>query len=533
MIVWGGQHTDNTTGGLVWFNNGARYDPINDRWTPTSTGANVPDAHSQHSAVWTGSKMIVWGDGSTDATYDPSSDSWLPIANSPLTVSAQTVVWTGTEMIVWGGIGIDPLYPYVIGLNTGARYNPTSDTWVATSAESSVPYGRLAHTAIWTGTEMIVWGGQPRIMVPGKPGPNTGGRYIPAIDSWVATSVGDGVPESRTVHSAVWTGKEMIVWGGLGEGWLNTGGRYNPMTDSWAATSTGDNVPPALRGHAAVWTGREMIVRGSFNDISTGGRYDPATDSWRTMSPGPSVAAGNFGSPTYLWTGTEMIVWGGCCNHAGEGRYNPTTDSWTTISTGPGAPYARFDPSKVWTGTEMVAWGGIGLGGPGGRYNPSTDSWLPVATGSEPSARVLATTVWTGSEMVVWGGANASGAPPGGGPVRPVTRTSGCILIRPNAPAPFLFHRRCSQGRDDRVGGVPGTATGGGCCMPAGRTFATPTAMASAVRNLDQLRWWPLRVCMRLHRLQRRGRAHTRRLEPGTESTTTATASSTSRPLWF
>ena len=31
----------------------------------------------------------------------------------------------------------------------------------------------------------------------------------------------------------MWTGSEMIVWGGHGDsGYLNTGGRYNPGTDS-------------------------------------------------------------------------------------------------------------------------------------------------------------------------------------------------------------------------------------------------------------------------------------------------------------
>jgi N-acetylneuraminic acid mutarotase len=488
MIVWGGVYFNNTTSTSVSLNTGARYDPASDSWTPTSTGANVPDGRSDHSAVWTGSKMVVsagqgTGNTTSGASYDPSSDSWLPIANSPLTVLlGQTTVWTGTEMIVWGGYAEDPFDPFLslVNLNTGARYNPTSDTWLATSTESSVPYGRLAHTAIWTGSEMIVWGGQTGVSVPGKPGPNTGGRYVPAIDSWMPTSLGDGVPVARTVHSAVWTGKEMIVWGGWGDvdkGWLNEGGRYNPATDSWAATSTGANVPPALRAHAAVWTGREMIVRGSFNGVSTGGRYDPATDSWRAMSPGPSVVVGgNFGSPTYLWTGTEMIVWGGCCNHAGEGRYNPTTDSWTTISTGLGAPNARFDPSKVWTGAEMIIWGGIGPGGPGGRYNPSTDSWLPVATGNEPSARVLATAVWTGSEMVVWGGAKDSGAPPAnlGGRYDSVTNSWGPTSIRPNAPAPVpYFHTAVFTGTEMIVwGGVAGTATGGGyCTCPAGRLF--------------------------------------------------------------
>ena len=34
----------------------------------------------------------------------------------------------------------------------------TDDTWAATST-SNAPDGRSAHTAVWTGSEMIVWGG--------------------------------------------------------------------------------------------------------------------------------------------------------------------------------------------------------------------------------------------------------------------------------------------------------------------------------------------------------------------------------------
>ena len=65
---------------------------------------------------------------------------------------------------------------------------------------------------------------------------NTGGRYNPSTDSWTATST-TNAPTARYDHTAVWTGSEMIVWGGHGSG-LNTGGRYNPITDSWTATST-------------------------------------------------------------------------------------------------------------------------------------------------------------------------------------------------------------------------------------------------------------------------------------------------------
>src|SRR4029434_5360534 len=88
----------------------------------------------------------------------------------------------------------------------------------------------------------------------------TGGRYDPATDSWPATSTTRADP--RTGHTAVWTGSEMIVWGGGGSsGQLDTGARYDPGTDSWPATST-TNAPSGRGGHKAVWTGSEMIVWG-------------------------------------------------------------------------------------------------------------------------------------------------------------------------------------------------------------------------------------------------------------------------------
>ena len=34
----------------------------------------------------------------------------------------------------------------------------TDDTWTATTT-ANAPVGRIAHTAVWTGSEMIVWGG--------------------------------------------------------------------------------------------------------------------------------------------------------------------------------------------------------------------------------------------------------------------------------------------------------------------------------------------------------------------------------------
>ena len=79
-------------------------------------------------------------------------------------------------------------------------------------------------------------------------------------ETWTPTSI-TNAPAARASHTAVWTGSEMIVWGGNGGSYFNTGGRYDPSTDSWTAIST-VNAPSARNGHTAVWTGNEMIVWG-------------------------------------------------------------------------------------------------------------------------------------------------------------------------------------------------------------------------------------------------------------------------------
>jgi N-acetylneuraminic acid mutarotase len=341
---------------------------------------------------------------------EPSTcvDAWTPTgtAGAPDARSGHTAVWTGSEMIVWGGLN-------GVTVNTGGRYNPATDSWTATST-TNAPDARSGHTAIWTGSEMIVWGGDAVFNVL-----NTGGRYNPSTDSWVATST-TNVPDARYVHTAVWTGSEMIVWGGVAFGPIfNTGGRYDPYTDSWTPTST-INVPEARGGHTAVWTGSEMIVWGGDdypNFFNTGGKYNPTTDTWvaTTVTNAPSGAY----DPTGVWTGNEMIVWGGVNDEGWSmntgGKYNPSTDRWTLTSS-TNAPTARFAHTAVWTASEMIVWGGDYYDGAmsyylntGGRYNPSTDSWIATSTSNAPSARASHTAVWTGSEMIILGGGGQGG----------------------------------------------------------------------------------------------------------------------------
>jgi len=297
-------------------------------WSPINT-SSAPSGRRYHTAVWTSSEMIVWGgyyfDGNgyclnTGGRYNASTNSWIPTSTTgaPSVRELHTAVWTGTQMIVWGGLDGSNY------LNTGGRYNPSTDSWYTTSVTSAVPTGRDNHTAVWTGTQMIVWGGNCGIDCY----LNTGGRYDPSTDSWYPTSTTSAAPEKRAFHTAVWTGSEMIVWGGLGDGsYLNTGARYNPLTNSWTPTST-TNAPSARDLHTAIWTGSEMIVWGGWdgsNYLNTGSRYDPSMDSWTPTSTTNAPSARM--SHTAVWTGSEMIIWGGYAggfNYFNDGgRFNP------------------------------------------------------------------------------------------------------------------------------------------------------------------------------------------------------------------
>jgi N-acetylneuraminic acid mutarotase len=278
-----------------------------DSWAATST-TNAPEARDSHTAVWTGSEMIVWGGVgahgylNTGGRYNPSTDTWTATSTvvTPAPRQNHTAVWTGSEMIVWGGFFSDGNLHW---LNTGGRYDPGTDSWTATST-TNAPDGRYGHTAVWTDSETVVWAG-----VGSTSGFNTGGRYNPSIDNWTATST-TGAPSSRWFHTAVWTASEMIVWGGRHENdFVDTGGRYNPRTDSWAATST-VNAPDGREFHTAVWTGSEMIVWGGYGyccppiDFNTGGRYC-AQSGALTPTPTPTATAAPTATATPTATPTS------------------------------------------------------------------------------------------------------------------------------------------------------------------------------------------------------------------------------------
>src|SRR4029077_7853297 len=131
----------------------------------------------------------------------------------------------------WGGYFFDGFNPNY--LNTGGRYNPRTDSWTATSM-TDAPTVRSSYTAVWTGDELIIWGGMDCCT-----SFNTGGRYSPTFDTWRATNAATA-PVGRESHTAVWTGTEMIIWGGDNNPGsdLNTGARYCAVFTSPSPTPT-------------------------------------------------------------------------------------------------------------------------------------------------------------------------------------------------------------------------------------------------------------------------------------------------------
>ena len=117
-------------------------------------------------------------------------------------------------MIIWGGNSGD------VNLNTGACYNPKTETW-RTIPTINAPTARKLHTALWTGAVMVVWGGE------GNDGNSTDwGHYNPTTDIWKKLEPA-AEPKPRTNHTMVWTGKELIITGGLAQ-------NGDLLQDNWA-----------------------------------------------------------------------------------------------------------------------------------------------------------------------------------------------------------------------------------------------------------------------------------------------------------
>jgi hypothetical protein len=260
--------------------------------------------------------MIVFGGQRTidflvggDA-YAPETDLWrtLPDAGEPHSRARHVAAWTGSEMLIWGGVGC-----VTDACSDGAAYNPETDNWRPIT-QVGAPSGRLDAASVWTGSQLLVWGGDGRAPIGLLA---DGAAYEPVADRWQPLPRLDGF-EPRSLAATVWTGSEMIVWGGNCRGGpCSDGAAYNPSDRTWRRLSA-QGAPTARFAPVAVWTGSEVLIWGGDGCGSAcgdGGAYDPTANTWRQLpidgAPGPRSG------PAYTWTGNALLIWGGSDSTSG------------------------------------------------------------------------------------------------------------------------------------------------------------------------------------------------------------------------
>ena len=256
----------------------AAYNPATNTWRPV-----IPHELGLAGAVrvWTGRQVIFWGGGccadalADGAAYTPAAGTWRALPPAPLAARYASGAWTGTEVIIAGGYS--PAADPVATFADAAAYNPVTRTW---RKLPPMPEARSDATAVWDGTEVLFIGGRRA----GAGAPSADGvAFNPATGRWRHLPA---MESGRTQFAAAWTGRRVLVWGGLTGSYPSRqvpphGLAYDPAANQWLPMPMSP-----LRGRGdptAVWTGHQLIVWGGVTPgaqqdtpLSDGAAYQPA-----------------------------------------------------------------------------------------------------------------------------------------------------------------------------------------------------------------------------------------------------------------
>lgn len=261
------------------------YDPATGGWSSMGGSPGTAGVNTSIGAVSTGSAVVWCGSSAGGVTQNLGwvfnafgaggylMSSPVPGGGAGCNRNDHSAVWTGSKVIVYGGL-----------VNTGSGslvqsdgniYDLAGDTWTAFAGESFPRYpNRWDHAAVWTGSKMIVWGGGTgATFVAGAAGlTQSGGAFDPGGSTWTTLSE-TNAPSQRMSPAAYWTGSKMIVWGGTDfvTGWPATGAVYDPSSDTWKTMASAPWAY-ARKNYSVVWTGASMIVWGGVS-MGPGGAY--------------------------------------------------------------------------------------------------------------------------------------------------------------------------------------------------------------------------------------------------------------------
>ena len=360
------------------------------------------------------------GDGdftpsSVDAGEGWEEEPWrtMPHSLAKPTVNA-AAVWTGQEMIVLGGA--PSLSPQAEALSQVASFDPAAWKW---RELGSLPYAAHGISAVWTGSEVVVWGG-----VSDRTDPTSvtsrGAVLDPVINEW--RDLPAAPITGRWSHLSVWTGREVLMWGGLqsdpdGETlrWVSDGAAYDPVAGVWREIPKAP-LPDRLESVVGAWTGMEFVVWAGRAEVtpgtfgSVGAAYDPVLGSWSPIADAPLEPGLYAGT----WAGGGLVVVGGVAEDRAAARaaiFDPAVGEWRQLPSPPGG--VRYGPTVTAAGDRLFVYGGdrnerLGTVDVHAVLDLSAGKWerlVPVPL----DHRVGHVAVWTGAELLVFGGAEHGG----------------------------------------------------------------------------------------------------------------------------
>ncbi|MBI2390149.1 MAG: hypothetical protein HYV09_11225 [Deltaproteobacteria bacterium] len=356
-------------------------------WSPIATAPSGFESRLGHSAVWTGGELIIFGGGKQfdagdaarrdGAIYSLAKNAWELIPPAIAARRSHAAAWTGAQLYVYGGMDGSTL------LADCVAYDAVKKTWI--DAPAAPLAGRMLSGAVWIPTvkKLFIWGGTTdgtKALADGA----LLARTMP--DTW--TKLPAAPIAARFDPVVLWTGKEVLVFGGKGvDGGLVDGALYDPVANTWRALPAAPvpaREPPMAAG---------LTTTGDF------------------------VFFGGIAGTSPVWSGARVTL--------------GASPVWSVVSSPDAAALLPRVAFQAWVANDTLAvWSGakektdaFEFVASGGALDLSKNAWGPLATTGAPSVRGLATTVWTGKGALVWGGL----ARPGGGV--PELVTDGAIYV--------------------------------------------------------------------------------------------------------
>jgi hypothetical protein len=271
-------------------------------------------------------------------------------------------------MIVWGGY--DSIAPGRLHVtDDGAAYDPTTNHW--TLLPQAPLTARTYAIAVWTGSRLLLLGGQAAITTNTVGSYPDGAVYDPVLNRWqhlVPPPPPHGHP--LTWRAAVPAGGRLLAWSEWATSrqigprtFTSSGGvdlfAYNEHTGRWRLVPGKPGLPDV---EEALWTGRSVAVRGiTYNCGSCPGPFVPeATDlytpdrnTWARLPPDP-LGADHLLS---VWTGAALFSFdpseiSGPVAPGDASAYNLATRRWTRLPRAPAG--CSTDQPPLWTGRQIL-----------------------------------------------------------------------------------------------------------------------------------------------------------------------------------